>query len=108
MMIDLLGKRPDIGFMSLFPDQVRGILCDRFTNRWGQRFLEKYGKESIRKILRDTEKYAHDYSEKREIDPNMLPEPLRREHFRTKEDLEQIAQAMMARKTYEKRRMRQV
>ncbi len=108
MMIDLLGERPDIGFMSLFPDQVRGILCDRFTNRWGQIFLEKYGKESIRKILRDTEKYAHDYAEKREIDPNMLPEPLRREHFRTKEDLEQIAQATMARKTYEKRRMRQV
>jgi hypothetical protein len=108
MMLDVVKNRPDIGFMTLFPDQIRSMYCDRYSNRWGQIFLEKYGKSNIEEMLSNTEKYVRDYQNKKEIDPGLLPEPLRREHFRTKEDMEMIASAVMARKNYENRRVRQV
>ncbi len=108
MMIRVVRNRPDIGFMTLFPDQIRSMYCDRYSNRWGQTFLEKYGKDNIEEMLSNTEKYVKDYQNKKEIDPDLLPEPLRREHFRTKEDMEMIASAILARKNYENRRVRQV
>jgi hypothetical protein len=108
MMLSVVKNRPDIGFMTLFPDQIRSMYCDRYSNRWGQIFLEKYGKSNIEEMLSNTEKYVKDYQNKKEIDPGLLPEPLRREHFRTKEDMELIASAVMARKNYENRRVRQV
>ena len=108
MMLSVVRNRPDIGFMTLFPDQIRSMYCDRYSNRWGHIFLEKYGKENIEEMLSNTEKYVKDYQNKKEIDTDLLPEPLRREHFRTKEDMELIASAVMARKNYENRRVRQV
>ena len=108
MMLSVVENRPDIGFMTLFPDQIRSMYCDRYSNRWGQIFLEKYGKSNIEEMLSNTEKYVKDYQNKKEIDLGLLPEPLRREHFRTKEDMEMIASAVMARKNYENRRVRQV
>lgn len=108
IMRDVVEHRPDIGFMTLFPDQMRSIYCERFTNRWGQIFLEKYGEENIKNMLDNTEKYIDAYNNKHDIDPALLPEPLRREHFRTKEDMKMIAEAFMARKGYEKRRAEQV
>ena len=108
MMLSVVRNRPDIGFMTLFPDQIRSMYCDRYSNRWGQIFLEKYGKSNIEEMLSNTEKYVRDYQSKKEIDPGLLPEPLRREHFRTKEDMEMITSAIIARKSYENRRVRQV
>ncbi len=108
MMLSVVKSRLDIGFMTLFPDQIRSMYCDRYSNRWGQIFLEKYGKSNIEEMLSNTEKYVKDYQDKKEIDPDLLPEPLRREHFRTKEDMEMIASAIVARKNYEDRRVRQV
>mgnify|MGYP000633938098 FL=1 len=108
MMLSVVRSRLDIGFMTLFPDQIRSMYCDRYSNRWGHIFLEKYGKENIEEMLSNTEKYVKDYQNKKEIDTDLLPEPLRREHFRTKEDMEMIASAIVARKSYEDRRVRQV
>lgn len=108
IMLEVVRKRPDIGFMTLFPDQIRSMYCDKYTNQWGQVFLEKYGAENIREMMVNTEKYINDYQNKREIDPSLLPEPLQREHFRTKEDLKMIASAVMSRKSYEARRIRQI
>ena len=107
-MIDVIKERPDIGFMTLFPDQIRSFYCEKFRNTWGQTFLERYGEENMKAMLKNTEKYVDDYKNKRDIDPMLLPEPLRREHFRTKEDLKLIASAIIARKNYEKRRADQV
>lgn len=108
MMRKIVENRPDIGFMTLFPDQVRSILCDKYSNRWGGIFVEKYGQDNIREMLANTDKYVNEYKNNHEIDPSALPEPLRREHFRTKEDLKLIASAIVARKNYEKRRTEQV
>ncbi|HAK89652.1 MAG TPA: hypothetical protein DCP24_11445 [Nitrospiraceae bacterium] len=108
IMLDVAKARPDIGFMTLFPDQIRSIYCEKFSNAWGQSFLEKYGEENIKSMLANTEKYIDDYKNNVDIDPALLPEPLRREHFRTKEDMEMIASALIARKNYEKRRADQV
>ena len=108
IMLNVIKERADIGFMTLFPDQIRSVYCEKFSNLWGQTFLEKYGKENIRSILVNTEKYIDNYKNKREIDPALLPEPLRREHFRTKEDMEMIATSIIARKKYERRRAEQV
>ena len=105
---DIVKERPDIGFMTLFPDQIRSMYCERYTNKWGQIFLERYGEDNIKKVLVDVEKYITTYKDKEEIDPGLLPEPLRREHFRTKEDMRLIASAVKARKEYEKRRADQV
>ena len=108
IMLAVIKERPDIGFMTLFPDQIRAMYCEKYTNKWGQIFLEKYGEGNIKEMLLNTEKYVKDYQNKREIDPNLLPEPLRREHFRTKEDLKLIASAVITRRSYENRRARQV
>lgn len=108
IMLDVVRERPDIGFMTLFPDQVRSIYCEKFTNRWGQAFVERYGDANIKAMLENTEKYIQGYKEKRDIDPSLLPEPLKREHFRTKEDMKLIAEAIVTRKRYEQRRADQV
>lgn len=108
IMLEVVKKRPDIGFMTLFPDQVRSIYCEKFTNAWASKFLKRYGEENIKQMLDNTEKYIESYKNKRDIDPSLLPEPLRREHFRTKEDMMLIASALVARKGYEKRRADQV
>jgi radical SAM superfamily enzyme YgiQ (UPF0313 family) len=108
IMLDVVRNRPDIGFMTLFPDQVRSIYCEKFTNNWAGSFLKRYGESNINEMLANTEKYIENYNNKRDIDPALLPEPLRREHFRTKEDMMMIAKALAARKDYEKRRADQV
>jgi radical SAM superfamily enzyme YgiQ (UPF0313 family) len=108
MMIDIIRNRPDIGFVTLFPDQIRSILCDKYGNDWGRTFVDKYGKESIKEMLLSAEKYAKDFQEKTAIDVDQLPEPLLREHFRTKEDMALVANAVQLRKAYENRRFEQV
>ncbi|HRZ15539.1 MAG TPA: hypothetical protein P5110_08550, partial [Candidatus Omnitrophota bacterium] len=108
MMYEVVKHRPDIGFMTLFPDQIRSVYCEKFGNGWGEVFLKRYGEENIKFMLENTGKYIEAYKQKKEIDPSLLPEPLRREHFRTKEDLELIASALVARKKYEERRSDQV
>ncbi len=108
IMLEVVRNRPDIGFVTLFPDQIRSAYCEKFSNRWGQIFLERYGEENIKSMMSNTEKYIQNYREKGDIDPALLPEPLRREHFRTKEDMKLIAAAMLTRKSYEKRRADQV
>lgn len=108
MMIEIVRQRPDIGFVTLFPDQIRAMLCDRYGNDWGRIFVARYGSENVRAMLLDTERYARDYLGKREIDPAALPEPLKREHLRTKEDMAVLAQAILSRKLYERRRIEQV
>lgn len=108
MMTKIIQARPDIGFVTLFPDQVRAMLCDWFGNDWGRIFVERYGKENIRDMLINTERYAQAYKERRDIDPAALPEPLRREHYRTKEDMMLLAKAFIQRKNYENRRLEQV
>lgn len=108
IMLEVVKERPDIGFMTLFPDQIRSLYCDKYTNKWGQNFVERYGEQNIKEMLLNTEKYVKAYQERGEIDPNLLPEPLKREHFRTKEDIKLIASAIIRRKGYEERRIRQV
>lgn len=108
MMVDIVRERPDIGFVTLFPDQVRAMLCDRYGNDWGRIFVARYGEDNVREMLLNTERYARDYAERRDIDPAGLPEPLRREHFRTKEDMALLAKAVLARRSYEQRRIEQV
>jgi hypothetical protein len=108
MMIDIVRERPDIGFVTLFPDQIRGMFCDKYGNDWGRRFVERYGEDNIREMLANTETYVRNYDNKREIDIAALPEPLKREHFRTKEDMALLARAVLRRREYEQRRFEQV
>ena len=108
MMIEIIKNRPDIGFMTLFPDQIRSLFCDHYGNAWGRVFVEKYGSKNIQEMLLTAEQYASDYSNNRDIDPSKLPEPLQREHFRTKEDLAMIANAVQLRREYEQKRFNQV
>ena len=108
MMIDIVKGRPDIGFMTLFPDQIRAYLCDKYGNNWARIFLEQYGTQNVKDMLLNAEKYADAYSNQQEIDPGALPDPIRREHFRTKEDLRMIANAVGLRRKYETRRFDQV
>jgi len=108
MMIEIIKERADIGFMTLFPDQIRSLFCHEFGNEWGRIFVERYGRDGIREMLLNSEKYVDAYENNKEISPDQLPEPLQREHYRTKEDLELIARAMQMRKLYEKRRFDQV
>ena len=84
------------------------MFCDKYTNQWGQIFVDRYGAENIKDMMANTEKYIEAYKGKRDIDPSLLPEPLRREHFRTKEDLRLIASAIVSRKSYEDRRVTQL
>lgn len=108
MMIDIIKARPDIGFMTLFPDQIRALFCEEFGNDWGRVFVKRYGEENVQSMLLDAQEYADNYRNNIEISTDKLPEPIRREHFRTKEDLEMIARAMQSRKNYEQRRFDQV
>lgn len=108
MMIDIVRARPDIGFVTLFPDQIRALLCDLYGNRWGSDFVARFGADNVRDMLSDTEKYAENYRLQTEVDPGNLPEPLRREHYRTKEDLDMIARAVKLRREYESRRINQI
>lgn len=108
MVLDIIRERPDIGLATLFPDQIRSLLCERYTNNWGKSFLESFGKDNVKEMLINTEKYIQGYGGKLDVDPLSLPEPLRREHFRTKEDLMLIANAAELRHNYEKRRMEHV
>jgi hypothetical protein len=107
-MIDIVRNRPDIGFVTLFPDQLRAMLCDKYGNDWGTKFVERYGEENVREMLLNTETYVKNYENNRSIDVASLPEPLKREHFRTKEDLALLAQAVLRRRDYEDRRIQQV
>ena len=108
MMIEIIRARPDIGFVTLFPDQVRAMLTDWHGNNWGRIFVEQYGAENIRQLLINTEEYADNFESQREIDYTSLPEPLTREHFRTKEDLDLLRKSVMLRREYENRRLNQL
>ncbi len=108
LMMAVVSERPDIGFVSVFPDQVRSMLCDRFGNRWGSTLGKKYGEEIVRELILNTAHYMKAFAEKKEIDAEMLPEALRREHFRTKEDIRMISEAVLMRRSYESRRFNQV
>ena len=93
---------------SLFPDQVRGLLCELYGNNWGKKFLSDFGEDNIRAMLLATEQYIDRFAEAEEIDLSGLPEPIKREHARVSEDIEAIAAAIRRRKEYEHRRMDQV
>ncbi len=108
VMIDIIRRRPDIGFVTLFPDQIRSMFCDKYGNDWGRTFVVQYGEENIREMLVNTEAYVKAFNGNSEIDPASLPEPLRREHLRTQEDMNLLATAVLRRKDYEKRRIEQV
>jgi len=108
LMIDIVRERPDIGFVTLFPDQVRAMLTDKHGPHWGRLFVKRYGEGNVQEMLINTEKYVAAYEDKEEIDIQSLPEPLKREHFRTKEDMALLAQAVLRRRAYEKRRIEQV
>lgn len=104
-LTQVVDKRPDIGFMTLFPDQVRGILSDQHGNTWGKKFLSEFGEENIKALLLATQKYIHAFENDEEIDLSGLPEPIKREHHRTLEDIEAIARAANRRKKYDHRRV---
>jgi len=108
MMLDIVRERPDIGFVTLFPDQVRAMFCDKYGADWGRLFVTRYGEDNIRQMLLNTEDYVKAYESKMEIDVSTLPEPLKREHFRTKEDMALLARAVLRRRDYERRRIEQV
>ena len=108
MMIEIVKGRPDIGFMTLFPDQIRAFYCDEFGNTWARKFVERYGEDRVKEMMLNVEKYADSFEANKELSPARLPEPLRREHYRTKEDLTLIADAMKMRRSYEQRRFEQV
>ena len=108
MMIQIIKGRPDIGFMTLFPDQIRALFCEEFGNNWAKEFVVRYGEKGVKEMLLNAEKYADNFGEFDQISPNKLPEPIRREHFRTKEDLGLIAKAMNMRRLYEVNRFEQV
>lgn len=108
MMADIVRERPDIGFVTLFPDQIRGMFCDKYGNDWGTKFVARYGQDNIKAMLTNIEDYARAYEAKHEIDPMALPEPLKREHLRTKEDMALLANAILRRRDYENRRIEQV
>jgi len=107
-IFNIINERSDIGLMSLFPDQIRSLYCDKFTNKWGQLFVDKYGKNNVKDLLLQTEKYIETYDNNKNINPDLLPEPLRREHFRTKEDIKIMASALLSRKKYEQKRIDQL
>jgi radical SAM superfamily enzyme YgiQ (UPF0313 family) len=103
-MVKVTKKRPDIGLVSLFPDQVRVIYTEKHGNGWGRKFLSKFGEDKIKALLLATEKYIDAFENESEIELSGLPDPLKREHIRTKEDIDAIAQAIKRRKRYETKR----
>ena len=108
VLTEIVRRRPDIGFVTLFPDQVRGILCERYGNDWGRQFVNKYGKQNVREMLQNVEQYVENFAHNRTVDFHSLPEPLKREHLRIQEDLALLARAALRRKEYENRRIEQV
>ncbi len=108
MILEIIRERPDIGLVTLFPDQIRALFCDRYGNNWGREFAEKIGKNNVAEMLVNTEKYVTAFKEGRQVDISMLPEPLKREHNRSKEDIAMIANAVLRRRDYETRRIDQV
>ena len=50
-------------------------------------------------MMLNVEKYSQSYQSSQDLSPERLPEPIRREHFRTKEDLTLIANAMKVLRT---------
>ncbi|UCB56969.1 MAG: radical SAM protein [Candidatus Omnitrophota bacterium] len=108
ILVKIIKERPDIGFMSLFPDQARGILGNKYGNGWGREFLSDFGQDNIRQLLLSTESYIDSFANQEEIELSLLPEPIKREHMRTSEDIKAVAEAISARKKYEERRMKQV
>jgi radical SAM superfamily enzyme YgiQ (UPF0313 family) len=108
MLINIIRERPDIGFMSLFPDQVRGILCNRYGNTWGREYLTEFGEDNIKRMLLATEEYIDGFGKSEGVDLSILPEPIKREHTRTREDIKSIAGAIKRRKQYEMRRIKQL
>jgi len=105
---EIVRQRPDIGFVTLFPDQVRGIFCERYGNDWGRQFVTKFGEENVREMLMNVERYVENFANNRTVDLDSLPEPLKREHLRTQEDLALLANAALRRREYENRRIEQV
>jgi radical SAM superfamily enzyme YgiQ (UPF0313 family) len=105
-MLDVSKMRPDVALVSLFPDQVRGILTEKHDNKWGSTFLNDFGEENIRKMLQATEEYidAFESTGSDEIELSYLPDPIKREHFRTKNDIDAISRAIARRKSYEAER----
>ncbi len=108
MLLKIIKVRIDIGFMSLFPDQIRMAYCEKHGNNWGRDFLKKYGEENIRSLMGNTEQYLEAFNNREEFDISALPEPLQREYHRELEDLAAIKQAITRRRSYEQRRMEQV
>ena len=108
VLSQIVRRRPDIGFVTLFPDQIRGMFCDKYGNDWGRTFVRQYGEENVREMLANVDAYVENYRHNRDIDLTSLPEPLKREHLRTKEDLALLAEAVLRRREYEARRIEQV
>ena len=108
VLSEIVRRRPDIGFVTLFPDQIRGMFCDKYGNDWGRKFVEQYGEDNVRDMLLNVDAYVDNYRHNRTIDITSLPEPLKREHLRTQEDLALLAQAVIRRNEYETRRIEQV
>jgi radical SAM superfamily enzyme YgiQ (UPF0313 family) len=103
-MVKITRARPDIALVSLFPDQVRAQLTDKHGNEWGRLFLNSFGEERIVELLNATEQYAQAFANNDEIELAGLPDPLKREHLRTQEDIAAIAHAIKRRKQYETKR----
>jgi len=108
VLSQIVRRRPDIGFVTLFPDQIRGMFCDKYGNDWGRTFVRQFGEENVREMLANVDAYVENYRHNRDIDLTSLPEPLKREHLRTKEDLALLAEAVLRRREYEARRIEQV
>lgn len=108
MMLDIITRRTDIGLMTLFPDQIRMILCQEYGNTWAVDLAGKIGSDMIRDMLVHASDYVENYHKEKNLPLESIPEPFVREHLRSKEDLYLIAQAVQLRKNYETRRIDQV
>lgn len=108
MMLEIIRKRPDIGLMTLFPDQTRMIFCELFGNDWAMQLSENVGRKIIAEMLENAGRYVAGYTSGASLPEGMMPEPFVREHLRTKEDLKMIAGAVRLRKEYEARRIEQI
>ncbi len=108
IMLDIIRQRPDIGFMTLFPDQVRMMFCEMFGNTWARDFSRTIGRETVRDMLVSTENFVEEGALCKDNISRMIPEPFLREQERVNEDLIIIARAIRDRKQYERRRIEQV
>ena len=104
-MVEIMKARPDIGLMSLCPDQIRSAMTDIHGNQWGSKFSREFGEDNIRSLLLTTERYIDAFKDGDEMELAGLPDPIKREHHRTMEDIKAIAKAIKRRKNYENRRM---